>query len=286
MRIAACLSVQSVAARERMLHRHETPIGMKYLRTGNRCGHQPDSPRWFDPPASHRQRPRILLKLAEKVRGYYQQPAATIPSLNLANGSERQQRSERREACIQLLEAMIHYLDLVTLRVGFPRSDGSFQNLTLEFLAHISRLGERRAERAVADLVKAGIISIKHRYEKQEDGNYRGLAAVRSVSQDLFVCLGLGAWLRHERNKAKARQKKREDQCAGLGRSKLTLFLASTRHVRPRRREVNGQRNRTAQLRELMLAYPDRPIEELFSLLRAPPESLRTETDSNRVTPH
>jgi hypothetical protein len=35
---------------------------------GNRCGHDPHHPRWFEPPASHRERPGILRKLMEKAR--------------------------------------------------------------------------------------------------------------------------------------------------------------------------------------------------------------------------
>jgi hypothetical protein len=238
---------------------------------GNRCGHRAGDPRWFVAPEKHGLRPRVLIKLGEKIRAYYNDPAETIPSLNLANGSARQQRSERREACLQLLGAIIHYLDLATLRVGFPGGDGSIQNVTWDFLAVASGLGERRAERAAADLVKSGIITVRRLSERQKDGSYRGLAAIRNVSQDLFAIFGMGRWFNHERRKAQVRRNKRTQQPPQEGRSKVFLLFKSTLRRRSQKRSGQEPTNRTVKLRELLLAHPDRPIEELFSLLRAPP---------------
>lgn len=101
---------------------------------GNRCGHNPQLPRSFELPKRHKARPGILRKLGEKIRAYYDTPAKILPSLNLANGKDSQQRSERREACLQLLGCLIHFLDLVTLRVGIPQADGSFRGLSLPYL--------------------------------------------------------------------------------------------------------------------------------------------------------
>jgi hypothetical protein len=116
---------------------------------GNNCGHDPNTPRWFEPPKSHT-RPKIISKAIAEIRRYYRAPAATIPSLNLANGSDRQQRSERREACLAVLSCLLHYLDLMTLRVGIPQADTSFQGISMPFIAEKSGLTLRRTERAAA----------------------------------------------------------------------------------------------------------------------------------------
>lgn len=191
---------------------------------GNRCGHDPAQPRWFLPPPRHQDRPRILLKLAEQVRRYYHAPV-TLPSLNLANGSERQQRSERREACVNLLACLLHYTDLVTLRVGIPQADGSFRGLTMAFLATASGLGLRRAERAIRDLAAAGILSIHPIAQRLDDQTYHGLAAIRAVSRALFDAFGLGQWLRHERDKAAARRRKKERKADPRGLAHVALAL-------------------------------------------------------------
>ena len=177
---------------------------------GNRCGHEPANPRWFKPPEKHADRPGVLRKLIERIREYYSAPVKTLPALNAVNESERQQRSERREACVDLLACLLHYTDLVTLRVGIPQSNGSFQGLTMEFLAETSGLGLRRAERAIHDLAAAGIVSIHPLVQKLEDCAYKGFAAIRAISRALFDAFGLGAWLRHEREKATARRRKKE----------------------------------------------------------------------------
>src|SRR5260370_16347948 len=78
--------------------------------------------------------PRILTALIERLNDYLDDPAAWLPSLNLANGKARQQRRDRRIACVQLLRAHIKYLDLASLRVGVPQRGGGFLNLTLRFL--------------------------------------------------------------------------------------------------------------------------------------------------------
>ncbi|MGI0035190.1 MAG: replication protein RepA, partial [Nitrososphaera sp.] len=114
--------------------------------SGNRCGHNPASPRSFEPPERHKARPGILRKLGEKLRSYYDSPAKILPSLNLANGKDSQQRSERREACVRLLSCLIHFLDLPTLRVGIPQQNGTFAGLTLPYLSNLSGLELRRAE--------------------------------------------------------------------------------------------------------------------------------------------
>ena len=195
---------------------------------GNRCGHDPATPRWFEPPPQHAARPKILLQLQERVRAYFDDPKV-LPSLNAANGSPRQQRSERREACLDLLGALVHYLDLATLRVGIPQTDGSTQGLSLAFLAEKAGLGRRRAERACRDLRKAGLVNIHPRAQKTEDGHYRGQPAIRGVPEALFQVFGLAKWLQHERDKAvKRRRRHRRRQetvatAADQGRRELNL---------------------------------------------------------------
>ena len=191
---------------------------------GNSCGHDPAAPRFFVPPATHRGRPLILRKLKEKIRAYFADPRKTIPSLDLANGKDRQQRSERREACLSVLGCMVHFLDLVTLRVGIP-TQGGFRGLTVPYLAELSGLGERRAERAVADLVKAGLVNVHPLCQRQDDLTFKGYAAIRTVSATVFALFGLGRWLPHEREKAAARLKKkqRKQDAAELAKVKLAL---------------------------------------------------------------
>lgn len=151
--------------------------------------------------------PRILTAVGEALGRYVTDPTV-LPSLNLANGSERQQRAERRVACIRLARACLKYLDLASLRVGIPQADGGFRHLTLAFLAQHAGLAMRRAERAMQDLQRAGLIQLRRRCELGEDGQYRGLAALKFIPPALFGAFRLGTWLRREREKARLRQQR------------------------------------------------------------------------------
>jgi hypothetical protein len=166
-------------------------------------------------------RPRILVEMQKRLEAYLDDPSRHLPTLNAANGSVRQQRLERRIACIQLLRAMIKYLDLASLRVGIPQRDGGFLNMTLPFLAKHAGLPVRRAERAMHDLQRAGLVTAQQRVERTEDGGYRGLASLRQLPAALFGAFNLSKWLRHERSKAVMRRYRAAAQVAKAEREQL-----------------------------------------------------------------
>lgn len=234
---------------------------------GNKCGHDPEAPRFFAPPPQHNARPKILQRIQTAIRDYYARPSATLPVLNAVNESERQQRSERREACCSILQALIHYTDLVTLRVGFPQADGTMAGLTMETLAKLSGLahldtatGEvvcmRRAERAIADLKAAGIITVKRQYEEPEKGVYKGLAAIRTVSKHLFTALGLGRWLEHERRRAQERKEKRDRKRQGKALGNMRLAVSAIDNNRPPQPQAEPAPARTGAMQSAKdLAY-------------------------------
>lgn len=203
--------------------------------SGNRCGHEPAAPRWFEAPERHSPRPAILRKLIERIRAYYRDPVHVLPSLNLANGSDRQQRSERREACLAFLGGLVHYLDLVTLRVGVPCDDGRFLGLPMTHLADITGLSERRAERACHDLVAAGIVIVHPIAQQHGQQEFSGLPAIRTITGSLFKAFGLHHWLQHEREKASRRRRRQRRKQAeeAIGRLELTIKAAETRQGEP-----------------------------------------------------
>jgi hypothetical protein len=231
---------------------------------GNRCDHDPAKPRYFVPPAKHKDRPLILRKLEQKIRAYFTDPRKTIPSLDLANGKDRQQRSERREACLAVLGCMIHFLDLVTLRVGIP-TPGGFKGLTIPYLAELSGLGERRAERAIRDLVKANLVTVHPLCERKDDFTFKGYAAIRTLSANLFSLFGLGRWLPHEREKAIARLKKKRrlQEAADLAKVKLALGNFG-KGVRPSAPASAGEGGASAQTRQA--DGPKTPLEYLAAM--------------------
>nr|VFJ94015.1 MAG: hypothetical protein BECKLFY1418A_GA0070994_103618 [Candidatus Kentron sp. LFY] len=181
--------------------------------TGNRCGHNPTAPRAFAPPAAHQSRPPILTRITERLFEYFHRPEL-IPSLNLANGSPRNQRSERREACILVMDALFHYLDLVKLIVGIPLKDGGVRGIPMEKIAEMTGMGLRRVERAMHDLVAAGMVSV-HRFCNQvEPDKYIGYPAIRVIPTTVFSLFGLDVILKQERNRATQRRNEAKNRQA------------------------------------------------------------------------
>ena len=163
---------------------------------GNFCGHDPQNPRLtLEKPAKTGKGgiPFVLTRLMARLKSYYDNPRQIIPSLNLANGSERQQRSERREACLLLLMALLKYTDLASLRVGIPTQDG-FLSLTVDYIGKQTGMAPKRVERALADLKAAGLVTIVQPRKRLPDGSWKGLAAVKAVSRHLFALFGLGGY--------------------------------------------------------------------------------------------
>lgn len=198
---------------------------------GNFCGHRPDAPRLeLVKPTTDKVRPKILTELQGRVRQYYRAPRY-IPSLNAANGSKRQQRSERREACLLLLNAILEFTDLASLRCGVPTSAG-FLSLTLDYLVQYTGMNMRRAERAMADLKRANLLTVSQPRQLQEDGTWRGLAAVKAVNVLLFTTFGLHERLKHERDRATKRLAKKATMAGGSltgwARNKLVIGKPST----------------------------------------------------------
>lgn len=206
---------------------------------GNFCGHDPLHPRFtLEKPAKKGAGglPRVLTLCMERITGYYNRPRKVLPSLDLANGSERQQRSERREACICVLASLLKYTDLASLRVGIPTSQG-FLNLTVNYLARNTGMTLKRVERALADLKAAGLLTVSQPRQLTKDGSWRGLAAVKAVSKDLFAVFGLAVMLKKERDKASKRLKEKAQKWAEelapkepgnrTARARLSLFMGA-----------------------------------------------------------
>lgn len=175
---------------------------------GNYCGHNPSSPRLELAKPAVSNLPKILIECSKRLESYYSRPRQTIPSLDLSNGSKRQQRSERREACISVLKAMLKRLDLASLRVGLPTTDG-FMNYTVNFLARDAGISQKRTERAIQDLKSSGLVTLSQGRIRQYDGSWKAVAAVKAISKHLFSIFGLGERLRDERKKATKRLKRK-----------------------------------------------------------------------------
>lgn len=180
---------------------------------GNYCGHNPTKPDLSLRSPVRKGKggvPRVLTLLIERVAQYYHRPTL-LPTLNLANGSDRQQRSERREACVITLAVLIGHTEVSSLRVGMNTPQG-FVNFDFEWLRKKTRLSTDRLKRSIADLKRAGLITVSQGRQLQPDGTWKGFSAVKAVNSRLFGALGLSKMLSKERKKAVKRLEQKVQQ--------------------------------------------------------------------------
>jgi len=198
-------------------------------------GHNPKSPRLFEPPPALAQAriPRILREAQRRLEELYHHPEL-VPTFANKPQSQRLTRSERREACCALLGPILQYTDLVSLRVGRPRGDGELEGITLAELAALAGLPLRRAERAYHDLVLAGVITTHEIAVRVADGAIRARAAIRRLSEAFLEAIRLGRELAEQRRKAYRRKRRREQQGPAKGtpeHGRARLALAAARRA-------------------------------------------------------
>ena len=178
------------------------------LPSGNRCGHDPQHPRLnaaVSIPKGKGGFPRILSLAAERAKAWYFHPGK-CPALH---GRGRQIRSERREACQIVLEVIFRHLDLASMCLGTPTPASGFIDIDMRTIVRDSGIGQRRCERAIALLRKAGFMHVKQPRRQNEEGAYFGCRAIRIVTEALFEALGLGPMLHRERARASERLRRK-----------------------------------------------------------------------------
>lgn len=172
---------------------------------GNWCGHNPKNPRFFKIPDSHGERPDVISIAYKNAENFYYQPYHWLQSLFLTRGSARQERTEGRERDSAVIQVLLHYTELASMRVGVPcYKDDAFKSLSLKFIAEKAGFREigdhaekgiKRVWRALKRLAKAGYIVIHKRFEKYTDDDglskYKGLPAVKRITTKLFAELGV-----------------------------------------------------------------------------------------------
>ena len=158
--------------------------------TGNWCGHDKENPRYYYGKLAHKKRPMILEKAKAAAQRFYESPNKIMCGLKVIRYSNRQIRSESREAIASVIQVLMHYIDLASLRFVMPTSDGSLFCPTMKFIAKSAGIGVKRLSRVIAELKKVGYLTVCERYKKTGD-DYVGLSAVKCVRPQLFYALGI-----------------------------------------------------------------------------------------------
>lgn len=223
--------------------------------SGNRCGHAPGKPvlvpaEWTS--AAIGKHPLLIRKAVTAFKGYYDRPDM-FPDLNDFIGIGRQQRSERREAIVLLMSAILRLTDITTLTVGAPAicaftGKRVIKPVTGQTLANHAGLSFSRAMRALAVIKRAAIITCGQQRERTTQGGYKGLPAVRAIDKKFFAVLGLQEMLDKEREK---RSRKKYGRAAKETITEAARRLLSIKARNPAQRSLKNNiddKNDTPQI--------------------------------------
>lgn len=201
----------------------ETHRGIILGLGGNRCYHDPQNPRFYEPPEQHGLRPDVIQLARSQLVKFYAAPHNYLQSLLLSRESSRKERSEARESDVIVLGIILHHLELTTMRVGTPLENGTFLSLSMADIAiragwrnkeDTNNKGIKRVWRSIKRLKLAGYITVHRRFKKVLEGeqNYVGLPAVRCVANKLFYELGVKAKELEKRRKEASKRLKKKYQ--------------------------------------------------------------------------
>lgn len=164
--------------------------------------HNKLSPIVFLKPAHHRGRPAQIETAKKNIRAAY-----FNRSLLKRINTKRKKRSDGMESLCLIGEALLHYCDLSTLQVGIP-SDREFLYLPVtppaykqdgfSLLTEVNRgrdeeykVGKKRVERALRALEKSNYLIAHRRYKKTVDGQFKGIASAKRLTDAFFRDLGI-----------------------------------------------------------------------------------------------
>lgn len=220
---------------------------------GNRCGHDPRRPRLsllkHDDETRGKPFPWIIKQALTRLEWLYRD-RELFPELG------RRKRSERIEAMVLVMKACFRNMDILTMRCGRLRADGTFAGISMETIAGWAQIAVQRAYRAFWDCRDAGFITSAQPIEKTHAGpcgpglcprgGHKGRAAIRNVKPILFERLRLRGRLKRERaDRAKAARPSTA-QTIAQRRQLRRLFRASARAATLARRTTGQLANAAA----------------------------------------
>ena len=212
--------------------------------------------------------------------------AVLVRVANQKRSSTRTMRCDQRKAIAQLLQVMIHYLDLKTMQVGFVHSESqTFVHLSLEFLSKKANLPMRRAQRAMSWLYQSGYISgLRQFHYDPETQEYQHKPSARRVNPRLLIDLGITEHaLLNARKRSKNRQRKQmmENLIMPISKPLIPILHIDNLQMQLTKQIIQkSQKERPppetylAKLKKLISLFPNLSIDEVKSML--PPPSTYT----------
>lgn len=256
----------------------------------NYCRHLPAYPEFFKMPGNHKPRAKIIQEAITRLMDAYFKPKKQLTALQMhTQTTGNQVKSQRRNAAIAILQAMLYYIDDATGRVGRRVDNGGFNDLSIRKLADYAGLRLKRAKRAMADIVKAGYIKVTRQYIRAENGDIFALPSIREVTPKLFVELDIKGdlwtkwfsnkiWkkeqlekkgIKTDKRKARAMMGLINEGLSRTGKKAMNGFKGIVKRVTGEKAvDVSREKDLIASALEMHKLDPSKPLSEYLKELR------------------
>ena len=195
---------------------------------GNYCGHKICAPRFYKTDVPNR--PAFITKAKERMAEFYIKPFNHFELNSACEISKRikkkvlikkirKMRSERREAITSVFNFMLDNMDVVTRRI--------FNNPSIQTIAKKCEISIKRAERALNDLKTSGYIHTQQRKEKNAEGKWRSISAIKTISLKVFKILGISAWYGYEKERKESKKRKKNKKGSFLQVEKIAQQISN-----------------------------------------------------------
>jgi hypothetical protein len=254
---------------------------------GNRCGHISNAPVFFKRDTQKKTPPDALVFAFNAVKEYYYKPEKWLKNLMYSRESDRQQRSEAREAISRITQVILDHTDLATLQtVKFNPYTESYRPLKVSEMAELAGISYKRCVRALKALKESLYLKLHYRTKITDNGEIRAEAAIKYVSRDLFYDLGVSVSklarcisyakkrLYGKKRKAEKENKKRLTflRKKGLNTNNIGDVFKSTPKVKkPTEKQMQQGKAWAEKAYILMRSQPNLSREEIIQRIGSPP---------------
>ncbi len=230
------------------------PLGpVELTHSGNRCGHDPANPRTYARDAAHKKTFDAIQLASDNAQEYAVSPEGLLDLIDFSRESDRQVRSERREAVSLVLGVLINHADMAHLRIVRYTNATNWRDMKITEIADLAGITLKRCERALKELRRAGYLSLEHRFTFKKSG-IRALVAVKRLNAVLFHHLGVG-WgkLNHCIQWAKKRLERHQKKHNKAEAKLAYLANQHNRNKKPTNKPQSSKANGLAKLVQNLL---------------------------------
>lgn len=165
---------------------------------GNGCGHDKTSP-LAKPKRGKDPKKPLSIEIPIKNLYVYAKDLNSPYLSRLKHPNDRRRRSELRDIIALFNQALLECVDLCTLQIGNWQENGEFSPLPIEYfkdninthLPELQMLRDKRVQRFLKAMKKAGYIETYEIKLVDKNGEYFSLAAIRRYTPQFFYDLGV-----------------------------------------------------------------------------------------------